>query len=1079
MSKFLAIACTCVVVVCTACGGPQNAPAPAGNAAHGVAPAEAFAGGLPALDQLPAPTRRASLSGPGWYGVPLTELTGSSGATLNGASIELAGTAPLAYALYSVWGFDGDSGPTGIKTAVSGVSGDYYLAFSDYKRHSWAFCGPFTGSAEASLPRMDQHASLNDFVSPQGVCHVVVALKPGSALVLNQLELGVHGGAKGPQPPTQFTAQLQGVQARLDWTHSLSAADPDFSGYRIERAPALTGQFEARTSTPTPADYYVDSGLTLGEGYRYRVCSVDASGNPSAWVEGLATPAADGLLGVVAQLDAPRGPLYGPVTVDFDLAGSQALDGQPFTHYQLAIAHGPVYDSPDNPLFSVTLQPGCYTLTATVEGNIPDVTSSDSTTRTLLVLPRWQAAPTVVRAATAPTGQAQTRLRQLRGCVLPGGDAVLLGYDPTMASLGLWRGQPGGAMTLTPLPLANVTVIGEPASLGSQAYFPLASPENVSLVRVGSGQPETVLNIQSADADPGLACVGHGSQVWLLHGAQDMSGLTLEWATLDGLRGVVPGLAPGSAISSLDAVYAPAASAIDIVYSDQDSTEWLRWDPVGNTIVAAANLAAVVNGAIDLELDPATGRPVLAYSNNNAHYYRALDELGVWSAELPLDNTVTNYAPLDLAFDDGVLYACFATWPDGNVRRYKYDAGAWLSVNSVSFSGDDGYQLALLALPGAPGSLLADVDISGTVFLAQLTEDASDAVLWQLGASDGQGFELQACAGSDGLHAVWRSVQENRVRHYLSPDGGATWSDQDPWLALALGARDLDLSSTPEGSVYLSLQDGLSSSLQAWDASAPGFNLRQDFPNSGKQRPYLSHNSDGIVWSAFEDEMSTQHYFAGAIADNPVTLSSTPVWDGVTNNSINVADSPLQFPSLVVQGAWGGGALPRLNLLGFGAAESSFVSFIASPEALLGPAVRGRTLDTTTYSDGRVAAASDTHVAFFATYGAGAAALRYDAGLLADPRLDALEFTTPPGGETRRTLSAALAQGLTGVVLVSSLDGARQLFQWSNFGDWQNIPLPPGLERAFQPELVVGADGRWHILYKDWLTDELKCWSTQ
>jgi hypothetical protein len=1079
VNKLFASAGLCLLLLLCACGGPQGALVSTANGEHATTPANPLAGGLPALGQLPVPARHASLSGPGWCEVPLAEMQGASGAALNGASVDLVGAAPLAYALYGVPGFDGDNGPTSAKAAVSAVTGEYYLAFSDYKNQRWAFAGPFTGSAEASAPQMDQHASVGDFVSPQGVCYIAVVLPPSGSLTLNKLELGVHGGTLGPLPPAQLSAVTIGAQARLDWTHSPSAMAPDFSGYLVERAPVLTGEFVSCNVQPQRADFFLDSGLALGEAYRFRVCSVDAGGNRSAWIEALAGPAADAMLGVVAQLDAPRGVLYGPATVAFDLSGSQALDGQPFTRYQLSILHGPSYESTDNPLFNVTLQPGCYTITATVEGSVPGLTSTDTTTLMLHVLPRWQAAPVVVRDATAPTGVALTRLQMLRGCLMPAGDAVLLGYDPTLAGLGIWRGQPAAQPGLTPLPLANVTAIGEPAQLGNQAYFPLATTDRLSLVRVGSGQPEALLNIPHTTNNPAVAAVAQAAQVWLLHSAYDgyASRWSLGWAQLTGEQGLIVD-DTGGALGSMDAVYVPAANAIDIVYNDQDSTEWVRWDPAGRTIVASANLSGASAGAIDVELNPATGRPVLAYSISNTHYYRELDDMGAWSVEQPIDGAVTNYAPLDLAFDDGALCACFATWPDGNTRRYKLDAGVWSVANSVSFSGDDGYQLALLPLPGDPGCLVADVDNAGRLFFAKLTEGAADEMLWQIGATDGQGFELHGVAGSDGLHAVWRCVQENRARHYLSADGGATWQDEDPGLGLTLGAHDLDLSSTTDGNVYISLQDGLSSNLLAWDAGTQGISVRQSFPNSGAQRPYLSHNSSGIMWSAYDDGSATMHFFAGAALDTPVALTLTPVWDGVTNNDFDQPAWEGRFPSLIVQGSVSGAGWPRLSLLGYGAADSTLVAALPSTEMLLGPAVRGRTLDTTTYSTG-APSGSDARVAFFAAYGPGTDALRYELAPLDAPQLSALPIGAPAGGEARRTVSAAQAQGLTGVVLVSSLDGSRQLFQWSNFGEWQDIPLPSGLERAFEPELVVGGDGRWHILYKDWLTDQLLCWSTQ
>jgi hypothetical protein len=81
--------------------------------------------------------------------------------------------------------------------------------------------------------------------------------------------------------------------------------------------------------------------------------------------------------------------------------------------------------------------------------------------------------------------------------------------------------------------------------------------------------------------------------------------------------------------------------------------------------------------------------------------------------------------------------------------------------------------------------------------------------------------------------------------------------------------------------------------------------------------------------------------------------------------------------------------------------------------------------------------------------------------------------------EARRTVSCASGAGATAVIMVASWDGVERYFAWSNFGEWQELPLPTGLVTMAAPELVAGMDGRWHILYKDWLTDNIMCWSTK
>ena len=53
-----------------------------------------------------------------------------------------------------------------------------------------------------------------------------------------------------------------------------------------------------------------------------------------------------------------------------------------------------------------------------------------------------------------------------------------------------------------------------------------------------------------------------------------------------------------------------------------------------------------------------------------------------------------------------------------------------------------------------------------------------------------------------------------------------------------------------------------------------------------------------------------------------------------------------------------------------------------------------------------------------------------------------------------------------------------EFFEWSNFGDWEQLPLPQGMHDDSLHELVIGPDGRWHIIYRDYVNDDLRIIST-
>jgi len=62
--------------------------------------------------------------------------------------------------------------------------------------------------------------------------------------------------------------------------------------------------------------------------------------------------------------------------------------------------------------------------------------------------------------------------------------------------------------------------------------------------------------------------------------------------------------------------------------------------------------------------------------------------------------------------------------------------------------------------------------------------------------------------------------------------------------------------------------------------------------------------------------------------------------------------------------------------------------------------------------------------------------------------------------------------------LQSKFGGKGVAFEWSNIGAWEALALPDGMEYLTMRELIAGLDGHWHIIYKDFLTDRIKCWST-
>jgi hypothetical protein len=82
-----------------------------------------------------------------------------------------------------------------------------------------------------------------------------------------------------PPPPTELVALTEAGRARLVWR--ASEAD-DVAGYIVYRRIGTGGAFERVTAQPVVAAEYVDSNVTKGQTYTYRVTAIDQAGNESA-----------------------------------------------------------------------------------------------------------------------------------------------------------------------------------------------------------------------------------------------------------------------------------------------------------------------------------------------------------------------------------------------------------------------------------------------------------------------------------------------------------------------------------------------------------------------------------------------------------------------------------------------------------------------------------------------------------------------------------------------------------------------------------------------------------------------------
>ena len=1077
------ICCTALCLLAAGCGGR-------GSNLAGVSPDQPAAGapattpeisrGLPALAGLAQPGRELSLVGPGFFEIPLDEPVAQQDMTAIPGNITLDGGTSVAYVVYGVFGFDGDNGPTSARITASAVSTEYYVAFSDYVNNTWVTSGPFTGNAEVEIPNVDAYSSPEAYTSAQGTCYMTLLTGPGHSATFTKVELGVHGGVLGPMAPLNLSADGENPFV-LYWTSIIDSRDPDFAGYRLERAPLSDGDYAALTPEPIKENYFEDTTAVVGEVYRYRLCSEDTSGNRSVYRHLNAGPHLGSLADPVVVLDLPQGPLMGPANVTFDFTDAFDPEGEAITSYRLSFTWGiPDIDSPA-PVISQMLQPGCYLIQAEVEVAGPPVRSSTNFYY-LKVYPAWQSTPVVIREPQAPLVAPINRLRDCSATINTAAQRLtMFAADFEHVGISVWSAPADNpaALTLRRLPLYYPQISsGDAFDVGASTYYPYSTAEGLLLARFDGTTLEQLYD--SSDSVSGKITAAYdGMLVWLITDNFDGLNTNLKFIDSSGSEPDFIAVPATGTLSAIDALYNPATDTVDVVYGDTDSTEWVRIDTSTQSIVDSANLGATPADDIDLELDPATGRPIVLYSFTARHRFRQLDALNTWEAEVLVDNAVNNYIPLDLIVDDGARYTYFRTGPADQAVLYKETAGIWAPANTVSFAAASGYNVALVPQNGADdNALVFDLDSNFNSYLAQLHNDGTDSVLWQLAPSDAQGIDLQVAGGADGLHAVWRSGGTNFARHALSIDGGVTWSDPGD---IGLGYSNLGITANEIGDIYFSCYNAGNAELYWWDGAV--FNLRSAFPANSQHRPFLSTLPlSDTTWCAYETGTSTMHYVDAAepaYVDNPEVMLENPIWEGVISSGIE------DYWFCLVSGAAPSDGYISWSLLGADDVVPLYEPAIPPLAELYdSPATWGRTL-ATTLAYGTFPGIAEQSV--FITRGRLFNPVKYVAPLYTPPDMqdmivghDVSLFTLDSlfNEELRHTVSCGFGFSATGIVLLNSVDCSRTYFAWSNYTDWEELPLPAAAEHMFSPQLLVGRDGRWHLIYKNWETDQMLSLST-
>jgi hypothetical protein len=1070
---FMLAGCLSAMLLCASCGasGKHSIPDTIENVP--------ITSTLPALAGLAQPTRKVDTLAQGYLTFALDDELDSSGAVPSANGLQLTALTEMSWAIYGMYGFDGDNGPVSARITTNSVNGEYYVGFSNYAKGVWAFAGPFKASAEVAIPNPAGLRLPEAFVSSAGAGYIALVVSKGNSLDVKSLQLGVQGGQDGPGPVSGITASGDAGSLLLTWSPSADQERPDFAGYLIERAELLAGDYVALTPAPQPAPYFIDTTAAAGQQYRYRVSALDSGANTSPWTTAICGPVTGALANPVAVLTVPRGSLTAPAEVALDLSASFDPGGEDITTYSLDFGGLVPPTSGAGPHFTLTLPPGCYQIIATVETT--DARTGHCIGR-VRVLPQWEAAPVLVRETSPVPSAGQSRLDHLRGINLPGAEGMLLaGEDHTMGSMAFWTGKPG-SMKVQRLPLVTeVDYIGEPVLAGSTVYIPYCQRGAFCIATYADGKPTCTVGPARSDA-PLIAAASDGTALWLIYAQNNAGSIDLQYTTVNGTPATGVIAAGIGGLNALDAVYNPTAHAIEIAYSDNDSMEWLEWDVTTQSVTGDTALAFAVCAETDIEMDAATNRPCVVFAHDSYQRYSEQAEDRSWTAEELIDNTETNYTPYDLLITGGHKLCYFALGSGHAYLFERTEPGVWVRTVTPDFTADSAYNAVLLPPAGDSTALaqVADIAGDGKVYLAELNADGTDTLADEILPGCGQGYDMHSAAAADGLHVIWRGNLDSQVQHYFSNDGGATWGDAG---TLGTTLSNLDLASTRDGELYLSAFDGGNNVLYHWNGG--GWDTRWWDGSDGAGRAFLGHNpTDAIRWVAFEPWSGTIHYVSGSegggFGETTAISSARPIWTG----ALGGAATPGTCFTLTSGASWFSTWLGFYNF-GEGLAQLN-TDFTPAGYASLAnrQVVAGRELACADYvsatsgelASGGVCISGPSGRPLRCVIESGAPVqveeLPIGEWIAGDPGL-------VDGREALRTASCAAAAGTTGVMLVASWDGTERYFAWSNFGEWQELPLPAGLAGMAADDVLVGMDGRWHIIYKDWRTDSIMCWSSK
>lgn len=1058
---------TCMAMLgsCGSGGGMQLEPVSSTDAAG----QESFNGLLPAIDELPEATHEVSMLGPGWYPVDVTEQgvlrqrSASGSVMVQPDGVHITADSAPAWALFAVYGFDHDAFPSSVRVETDADPASYYVGETSYQDGRWNFAGPFGGNAEFEYPEAGTEYDPDNHVNPMGTHYVAIVAQPGVEMVLSGIELGVHGGENAPMANLLLGIDSdsgdQGIV--ISWPDAAGSDIPDYLGAFVERS--LWPSFDFETiAGPVLDNHFLDSTVELGTKYRYRVRYEDVSGN-AGLSQSISSVATAGDLPPIAVLDIPHGPLFGRQTVNFDMSGSFDPDGDAITEYRVEFGIGsfntgiqPVFGPASD--FDIELQPGTYWIMAEVTAN----GKTGGTLAKLKVYPAWQQTASIV----SPGQKGEWQMQRNRAIHFPPANEMLVFHDaPLLPGVGLHITAADGSMRTLGIPYMRTGVqwISEPVIHDGRAWiavrddntFFLASYDGNEFrwadnftIGVGGGYEQCDLVV---DGDGRLRMC----YLWEFNPG--------DWR-IDAVDvfdyDVIPVSPTANTSGWFDVEWNPVHGTFDVIYPMVGISMFQRLDPIGGP-VDNEMVIAIAPSFADLEVDPASGQASVLERIGTLQLYIPYDDgAGMFGPPEIIDNAADNTEFADLAFidSDPTVFFGLNALPSNLYRR---NGGSWDPIKAT-WAPSSGQHCAIAAWPDETVQIV-DGTNNGGIFLASVDASDNTEELDYIEGSVYQGNSLHAVAGSDGLHAYW--IIGNEGVHVIGSADGKNWvpaADNGP----SFGA---DLMADRDGEVFLSTSWGANHELHSWTGAAWLFESSSDTFNASQAWFCAQDNVFGGQWWAHDHSVAPARIRRMHDDDGMALLPDSYEFD-ITN--------VFEGTGLLTLGGY-----TSFVLTGNGSEQDGSVGFLDNDTASYSEIIKGFTVsDEISWTNGRQLDAcnyigdpglpKEAYWASFKSFDLGATRIE-GLNFVGDMSIEHVEgfdslLDTQTFSGALTTVSAAQARSNTAVAVLDQFFGDWHRMEWSNFGDFEEIPSP-GIDWSMTSmhELVVGEDGQWHLLYRD------------